>query len=568
MSGPLTSRPTICLNMIVRNEAHIVGEVIDSIAPYIDAWVIVDTGSTDGTQRKIRDRMGELGIDGELHERQWRDFGHNRSEAIALARGHADYIWVMDADDLLVGTPDFSGLTADVYQLQYGPDVTYWRRQLFRDGLPWRYVGVLHEYADCDGPFTEDKLDGSYHIESRRLGNRNLDPEKYARDAEVLLAEVDRHPDDARSVFYLAQSYYDYRDFVNARRWYQRRSEMTGFDEETFYALLRVADTMSHLGEPWPEVQQAYLRAWEFRPTRAEPLYSIARSYRVDGRHQLGHLFASDAARIPLPAHDALFVAAEIYLWRADDEQAVCASWIGRHRETVDLCRRILRRNDVPEEDRQRIVANRDCSAPRILDEMAAYPDCEVRDVAAMARDGEVTVTVVAGPDRAVTERTLSSFLRCCTDFRALGPVLIVDVGMAAEDREALRGRYPFAEIRHLSPGARPAQIRDEVDTRFWLHLGMGWQFFTPDDYLTRLVAVLESDPGVYQVGVNYGNADTFTNAIAPLNEVRCTTAGHRYVPADIVATGPAMFDCGRLGGSESHYGTATLDEVLCILRD
>ena len=186
MPGPSSPRPTICLNMIVRDEGHIVHEVLDSVAAHIDSWVIVDTGSSDGTQQKIRDRMRALGIDGELHERPWRDFGHNRSEAIALARGHADYIWVMDADDLLVGTPDFDHLTADVYQLQYGPDVTYWRRQLFRDGLPWRYVGVLHEYADCDGPFTEDKLGGEYHIESRRLGNRNLDPEKYARDAEVL----------------------------------------------------------------------------------------------------------------------------------------------------------------------------------------------------------------------------------------------------------------------------------------------------------------------------------------------------------------------------------------------
>jgi len=553
--------------MIVRDEGHIVHEVLDSVAAYIDSWVIVDTGSGDGTQQKVRDRMHALGIDGELHERPWRDFGHNRSEAIALARGHADYIWVMDADDLLVGTPDFSDLTADVYQLQYGPDVTYWRRQLFRDGLPWRYVGVLHEYADCDGPFTEDQLGGRYHIESRRLGNRNLDPDKYARDAEVLRAEVERHPDDPRSVFYLAQSYYDFGDFANARQWYQRRSEMTGFEEETFYALLRVADAMSNLGEPWPQVQQAYLRAWEFRPTRAEPLYAIARSYRMDGRYQLGHLFAEKAAQIPLPAQDALFVAAEIYTWRADDEQAVCGSWIGCHGETVELCRRILRRNDVPEEDRLRIVANRDCSAPAMFDEMAAYPDTTVRTVSAMPRDGDVTVTVIAGPDRTATERTLNSFLRCCSDFGSLGPVLIVDVGMSADDRDALGELYPFAEIRRLSPGARPAQIRDEVGSRFWFHLGMGWQFFTVDDYLTRLVAVLDGESDVYQVGVNYGNADTLNGSVAPLKAVRCTASGERYVLADAVATGPAMFDCARLDRRDSHDGMATLDEVLCVLR-
>ena len=85
---------------------------------------------------------------------------------------------------------------------------TYWRTQLFRDGMRWRYEGVVHEYANCDDPFVEERLEGEYYIESRRLGGRNLDPQKYARDRDLLLAEVERNPDDARSVFYLAQSYF------------------------------------------------------------------------------------------------------------------------------------------------------------------------------------------------------------------------------------------------------------------------------------------------------------------------------------------------------------------------
>ena len=257
--------------MIVRNEAHIVREVLDSVAPFIASWVIVDTGSDDGTQNVISAHMADLGIPGEIHERPWHDFGRNRTEALTLARGHSDYIWVIDADDLLVGTPNFNGLTADVYQLRYGPGTTYWRRQLFRDGLPWRYEGVLHEYADCSVPFVEDSLAGPYYIESRRLGGRSLDPLKYAHDAQLLLAEVEREPDNQRSVFYLAQSYFDAGDFANAHRWYERRAEMGGFDEEVYCSLNRVAESMSHLGEPWPTVQDAYLRAWEFRRTRAEP---------------------------------------------------------------------------------------------------------------------------------------------------------------------------------------------------------------------------------------------------------------------------------------------------------
>jgi len=48
--------------MIVRNEAHIVEGVLDAVAP--SSWVIVDTGSDDGTQDVIRIHMARLGIPG------------------------------------------------------------------------------------------------------------------------------------------------------------------------------------------------------------------------------------------------------------------------------------------------------------------------------------------------------------------------------------------------------------------------------------------------------------------------------------------------------------------------
>jgi len=57
VSDSAAARPAICLNMIVRNEAHIVAEVLDAVAPYISSWVIVDTGSDDGTQDLITNHM-------------------------------------------------------------------------------------------------------------------------------------------------------------------------------------------------------------------------------------------------------------------------------------------------------------------------------------------------------------------------------------------------------------------------------------------------------------------------------------------------------------------------------
>src|SRR5262245_1697688 len=109
---------TLCLSMIVKDEAHVIERCLASVKPLISTWVIVDTGSTDGTRDVSREVMA--GVPGDLYERPWRDFAHNRTEAIELARGKADYLLVMDADDVLevpegFGLPE---LDRDAYALR------------------------------------------------------------------------------------------------------------------------------------------------------------------------------------------------------------------------------------------------------------------------------------------------------------------------------------------------------------------------------------------------------------------------------------------------------------------
>ena len=85
--------------MIVKNESRVIRRCLDSVRPFIHRWIIVDTGSTDGTQDIIKKHLS--GLPGELFERPWKNFGHNRSEGLALARGKADFILIMDADEVL-----------------------------------------------------------------------------------------------------------------------------------------------------------------------------------------------------------------------------------------------------------------------------------------------------------------------------------------------------------------------------------------------------------------------------------------------------------------------------------
>ena len=154
----------------------------------------------------------------------------------------------MDADDTIVSTPDFTRLDADIYLMRYfGDNDVFWVALLFRDGVRVRWQGVTHEYAVWDNSCAVVRLDGDHHIEDRHLSTRNLSGEKYARDRDLLLAEIECNPADARSAFYLAQSYFCLGDLVNARQWYARRIEMGGWDEEVGYSMYKLALSMEQL---------------------------------------------------------------------------------------------------------------------------------------------------------------------------------------------------------------------------------------------------------------------------------------------------------------------------------
>ncbi|MEB3065737.1 MULTISPECIES: hypothetical protein [Mycolicibacter] len=391
---------------------------------------------------------------------------------------------------------------------------------------------------------------------------------------------------NAETAFGWAQSYFEFGDFANARKWYARRVEMGGSGEELFLAKYRLAASMHKLAEPWPQVQDAYLRAWTELPSRAEPLHAIARRYRSAGSYHLGYLFARRAAMISRPEHDHLAVDDALDHWRAMDELAVCAAWIGKKAEAFDLCRKLIALPDLPEPDRQRIAKNRDLEVPVMLEAASAYPQGLLADLTIGGFGADVTVTVIADADRAALERTLNSFLNCCQDLALVERFLVLDTGLSGADRRMLRDRYRFVDVidadPYSAPGDQLRELRGRVPGRFWLHLGRGWQFFAPDHLMGRLRSVLQAEPQVFQVGVNVGDATELIGECAPEPMVRRSAGTGRYLRSGAISMGPAMFDTTRLDqataatvahadvvGELGRVGwcTATLDEVLCSVQ-
>lgn len=380
---------TVCWNAIVKNEAKIIERCMASMVNELDYWVVVDTGSSDGTQDIIRQFMARHGVPGELIERPWVNFAHNRSEALALAEGKADYLLFCDADmALVVHDPNWKAtLSQDAYlviQKAHGGNLEYPNIRLVNARLEgdkrFRYWGATHEYCDSIEPFLS-KRELLRSISMLDFADGGAKSDKYARDIKLLetqIAELEaletaspevraaayqsgllRHAPGmiTRNTFYLAKTLSDSENYAEAIKVYQRRAQQGGWEEEVWYSLLQIAKLQEALNYPADEIMSAYLLAYENRPTRAESLYHLARYLRERERYALAYVYALTASQIPSP-DDLLFISAPVYAWQSKDELAVAAYWTGRYAECATLCRELLANPAVPEHHHARIKAN------------------------------------------------------------------------------------------------------------------------------------------------------------------------------------------------------------------
>ncbi|MBS2548682.1 glycosyltransferase [Catenulispora sp. NL8] len=350
--GAAVTRPSICLCMIVKNESRVIERALASARGLIDTWVISDTGSTDGTQDLIRTALA--GIPGELHEEPWTDFGHNRTLNIGHARGKADYLLLLDADMVIDRHSPLPGLTADSYMIRHDGDLEYRNKRLVKADLPWRYVGVTHEYLTADGEGPTANLDT---LSVRHFADGGSRHDKFERDARLLTADLERDPGNTRTVFYLAQTMRDMGRTDEAIEYYQQRAAMGGWDEEVYYAHLQTGILKADTGD-WPGALHALIRAWEHRPARLEASYELASRLRLRGEHHAAHAFAAAALDQPAPA-DWLFVQPWVYRWGILFEYSITAYWTGDHRASLDACDRLLALPDLPAAYRDQTRANR-----------------------------------------------------------------------------------------------------------------------------------------------------------------------------------------------------------------
>jgi glycosyltransferase involved in cell wall biosynthesis len=364
---------TIALAMIVRDEARVIGRCLQSVREHIDYWVICDTGSTDDTCDIVRDMLA--GTPGELHQREWVDFGHNRTELLRLARGKADYLLLLDADMTVSVHGELPALSADSYMLRFSEDPEYWLECLVCGDCSWRSEGSTHEYVATDGLHSVSNLEWivvhHHHDGSSR-------PSKLSRDRKLLEDDLRREPENPRTVFYLAQTYRDLGEHERAVELYGRRAEMGGWEEEVFYALYQVGAIRARL-EEWPRAMAALIAAWEYRPTRIEPLHELVSGLRLRGEYHTAYVLAKHGLGARRP-DDRLFVERWIYEWGLLFEYSIAAWWVGDPHAALRACDRLLDCRRLPDPYREQTIQNREHCLQALAPEAVSNPSFSLGD--------------------------------------------------------------------------------------------------------------------------------------------------------------------------------------------
>jgi GR25 family glycosyltransferase involved in LPS biosynthesis len=362
----MNKTPTVCLNMIVKNEAKVIMDTLANLTKYInfDYWVISDTGSTDGTQKMIEVFFWNKGIPGELVTHEWQDFGYNRTKALEAAYNKTDYLFIFDADDSLHGEfklPFDKLPLADRYMLKIGQGFEYVRPLLINNRKRWMFKGVLHEYLSNMEDVNQDlTIAGNYHIDSGRTGNRSQNPDKYYNDAIILKNAYAKEmvlPDQGmagRYAFYCARSFKDagvkYHD--QAIEWYKILLERPNhWNQEKYYAALEIG----HIYKEKKDMNEAakyFLKTAEYDSERMEGIIMAVEHFYLTGQYilvnALYHKFKNYKQDVLPKLGEKLFVNKFFYNDRLEFFNAIVSYYINDKVSGYNCCKQVLMNQMIP----------------------------------------------------------------------------------------------------------------------------------------------------------------------------------------------------------------------------
>jgi hypothetical protein len=549
------NKKTICLNMIVKNEAHVIINTLKHLAKYIqfDYWVISDTGSTDSTKEDIKNYFKEVNIPGELVEIPWKDFGYNRTQALVHAYKKTDYVFVWDADDEIFGDFVFpTNLTADSYKFTFGNQggLRYCRCQLFNNNKRWQYVGVLHEYANCLEKCTPPvDVSGNYYFISGHTGDRSKDPNKYLKDAIILEKAFNeafekKDPIYNRYCFYTAQSYNCCNNLIKAIEYYKKVLTLDNWLQEKYYSCLQIYDLYEKLKQPNDGL--IYLvESFKYDKKRVECIYRLVKYYCIKEIPEVAYAYYSlikdyfESKYIYDDISNHLFASKEEYDFYLPYYMIIVGERTKKYDTVVKMYEIIFKMNHIKTTDwwinnlfnniqfvipylpndisflelmlkyiislrtRNIVINNQnnkiiDIIINKYKSNITSPFDSSLANIISKKVNVMLTITTCKRYD--LFEQTMNSMKRMWKDLDKVDYFLCVDDNSSEEDRIKMQKTYPFLNYYMKSPeekGHRESMNiiwnkLNEIKPTYWIHMEDDWFYFKSEEYITKGIELLE----------------------------------------------------------------------------
>ena len=325
--------PTLCLNMIVKNESKIITRMFDSVLSVIDSYCICDTGSTDNTVEIIQDYFSKRSIPGKVVIEPFKNFCHNRNFALQSCVGLSDYILLMDAD-MKLDIRNFDKNMLKEYDsfniLQGNNDFYYYNMRIVKNNASYSYTGVTHEYINTPSGNRNHNMEKST-IFINDLGVGGCKSNKFERDIKLLLDGIKDEPKNERYHFYLANTYHDTNQLEEAINYYKKRIEFGGWEQEVWYSYYKMGHCYKKLNKIADAIS-CWLEGYNFLPKRIENLYEIIHHYRNISKQRLALTFYEIADKVIKENHnrdDFLFLHNDVYTYKLALEYTIFSSYVG-----------------------------------------------------------------------------------------------------------------------------------------------------------------------------------------------------------------------------------------------
>jgi GR25 family glycosyltransferase involved in LPS biosynthesis len=218
------------------------------------------------------------------------------------------------------------------------------------------------------------------------------------------------------------------------------------------------------------------------------------------------------------------------------EEYAICNFYAGKSEKAFDIFSRLLRMNNLTEEESFRALFNAHFSINNVADRYIHYNPQIVKKITHRKKNNFpfVTFSVTTCKRFDLFEKSINSFLNSCIDLERIDHWLCVDDNSSVEDREKMKELYPFFNFYLKTPQEKghPQSmniIQREVQTPYLFHMEDDWKFFIKRPYITECLEVLGNDTSLGQCLINRNYAETERDIAIKGGIFQQTKKGTRY---------------------------------------